>query len=80
MSSEYASMKRKWLRRSIATVVLLFVALAAVTALSYSPGAPAVSWSDRLTGVELVVPFRTWEEHEALYPPGDDSYILRIDD
>ena len=72
-------MRRKWLRRSAVTVVLLFVALVAVTALSYSPGAPAVSWSDRLASIDLVVPFRTWEEHGALYPRGDDSYILNID-
>ena len=73
-------MRRKWLRRSVVTVVLLFVALAVVTALSYSRGAPAVSWSDRLASIDLVVPFRTWEEHEALFPPGDDSYILQIDE
>ncbi len=73
-------MRRKWPRRSVATVVLLFVALAAATALSYSPGAPTINGADRLAGIDLVVPFRTWEEHGALYPPGDDSYILQIDE
>ena len=73
-------MRRKWLRRSVVTVVLVFVILVAVTALSYSPGAPSVSWSDRLTSIDLVVPFRTWEEHGALYPRGHDSYIVRIEE
>ena len=73
-------MRRKWLRRSALTVVLLFVATAAMTALSYSPGAPPISGANRLALIDLVVPFRTWEEHGALYPPGDDSYILRIDE
>ena len=72
-------MRRKWLRRIAVTVVLLFVGLAAVTAFSYSRGAPSVSWSDRLAGIELVVPFRTWEEHGALYPLCSESYVLQID-
>ncbi len=73
-------MRRKWLRRSALTVVLLFVAIAAMTALSYSPGAPTINGADRLARIDLVIPFRTWEEHGALYPPGDDSYTLQIDE
>lgn len=73
-------MRRKWIRRCLITVAFLFVSVAVVTALSYSPGAPTVSWSDRLAGIELVVPFRTWEQHGAIYPPGDESYVLRIDE
>lgn len=63
----------------MAVVLLLFVAFTAMTALSYSPGAPAIGRSAQLSSMDLAVPFRTWEEHADLYPQGDDSYILKID-
>jgi hypothetical protein len=71
-------MRRKWIRRCLGFLGIVFLLLVGLTALSYSRGVPTVPWTARLGNIELTVPFRTWEEHDTLYPQGDDSYVLEL--
>jgi hypothetical protein len=73
-------MKRTWIRRGAIAIAISFAILATVTACSYSRGAPSFDATGRLSKIELTVPFRTWDEHGELYPPGTDSYVLTIDE
>jgi len=73
-------MKRNGFKFAAIAAAVSAAILMAIAACSYSPGAPSMGATDRLNKIELAVPFRTWDEHGALYPPGTENFVLRIDE
>lgn len=74
--SEHAFMKKKHVLSGVAGLGVLLGGLGAVEYAGYSPGAPPYLGDGRLSSQEVRGAFRTWPEHDALYPSGNASYVL----
>ena len=57
---------------------LLFAGSALYCGCSYYRGAKAYA-GPAVSAIELSARLRSWPEHDALYPPGTDGYLLEID-
>lgn len=69
-------MKRTWFVNGACGLLLLFLVAASYCYLCYSAGAPPYTVRGDIADVPGAGTFRTWEEHESLYPPGDGNYVL----
>ncbi len=71
-------MVRRWSIRIALGAAIVLAACASYAALSYSPGAEHYD-SPSAAAIELSAGLRSWPEHDALYPPQTDPYVLKIE-